>query len=147
MIYKIDQSGKIEDTHKLTIVAFANGRFKSLKISATEKQKLLIIMREFDFPKKTYIYKIFSGLIFLLLKKERIEEIIIDKEYPGHEATIKNIILQLFNKTKIKAPFISFNTIGKQSSVHKVALEVFRGKRKADIEVNSKQILNLFYRK
>lgn len=146
MIYQIDQSGKVEDTKKLTIVAFANGRIKSLKISAREKRKLVKAMRILDFPKKTFIYKIFAGLVFLLLKGEKIEEAVIDKEYPGHEATIKNIIVQLFRKTKRKPPEISFATISKQSNAHKAALEVFRGKRKADIAVQSKEVLKLFYK-
>ena len=147
MIYQIDQSGKIEDTRRLTIVAFANGKCKALKILAVEKQKLINTMRKLDYPKKTFIYKIFAGLIFLLLKKEKVNEIIIDKEYPGHEATIKNIILQLFRRAKIKTPQIRFDTIGKQSNAHKAALETFRGKRKADIEIKPKQVLKLFYRK
>lgn len=55
-------------------------------------------MRILDFPKRTFIYKIFAGLVYLLLKDEKIEEVVIDKEYPEHEATIKNIIIQLFQK-------------------------------------------------
>ncbi|OGZ35491.1 MAG: hypothetical protein A2815_00590 [Candidatus Portnoybacteria bacterium RIFCSPHIGHO2_01_FULL_40_12b] len=147
MIYQIDQSGKIEDTNRLTIVAVANGRSKILKISASEKQRLIKAMRALGYPQKTFIYKIFAGLIFLLLKNERIEEVVIDNEYPGHEATIKNIIIQLFQKIKIKTPQISFDTIGKQSNAHKAALEAFRGKRKIDITIKSKQVLELFYRK
>jgi len=66
---QIDQSGKVEDTNKLTIVALANGKLKSLKISAVEKQKLVKTMRILDYPKKAFIYKIFAGLVFLLIKK------------------------------------------------------------------------------
>ena len=40
MTYEIDQSGKVEDT-KLTVVAYANGKIKSVKIGSAEKQKLL----------------------------------------------------------------------------------------------------------
>ena len=147
MSYQIDQSGKVEDTNKLTIVAFANDKVKSLKISGIEKQKLVKIMRAHDYPKKTFIYKIFAALVFLLLKDEKIEEVMIDKEYPGNEATIKNIIIQLFYKTNKEAPEISFDTIGRKSKAHKMALEVFRGKRKPDMVIKSKELLRLFYRK
>ena len=50
----VDQSGKIEHTHSLTVVAYANGNAKSLMISAIEKRKLLTIMRA-RFP-QTNIY-------------------------------------------------------------------------------------------
>lgn len=47
---EIDQSGKVEDTNKLTVVAFSNGKIKSLQISAREKQKLVKAMRGIDHP-------------------------------------------------------------------------------------------------
>lgn len=71
-IYQIDQSGKVEDTKKLTIVAFANGKIKSLKISAVEKRKLIKAMRELDRPRKIFIFKIFAALIYLLFKNEKL---------------------------------------------------------------------------
>lgn len=92
MRFEIDQSGKVEDTAKLTIVAFANGKAKSLKISAVQKRKVVFTLREFSFG-KTFIFKIFAGLIFLLIKDEKAPEIVIDREYPGHEATIKELLL------------------------------------------------------
>ncbi|MBU2544861.1 hypothetical protein KKC65_00185 [Patescibacteria group bacterium] len=145
MAYQIDQSGKVEDTNKLTIVALANGRVKSLKISAVEKQKLIKIMRIHDYPKKTFIYKIFASLIFLLLKNERIEGIIIDNEYPGHQAIIKDVLQRLFKKKNKQAPEIMFAEIGKKSIAHKVALEVFRGKRKPDIIIGADDVIKLLY--
>lgn len=89
MTYQIDQSGKIEDTNKLTIVAYANGKIKSLKIGATEKQKLLTVMRTLDYPKHNYVYKVFAALVYFLLADEKIDSVVIDREYLGHEATIK----------------------------------------------------------
>jgi len=57
MKYYIDQSGKIEDTKKLTIIAYANGKTKSLKISAVEKRRLIKTMRALDYPQKAFILK------------------------------------------------------------------------------------------
>lgn len=146
MKYQIDQSGKIEDTKRLTIVAFANGKTRTLKISGREKQRLIKTMRALDYPKKTFIFKAFAGLVFLLLKGQRVEAVIIDKEYPGHEGTIKGILIQLFDKAKKKPPEIEFAKIGKESPAHKVAIETFRGKRKPDLVVKAKEVLNLFYK-
>lgn len=142
----IDQSGKIEDTSKLTIVAYANGIEKTLKISGVEKRKLIKIMRILDYPKTSFIYKAFAGLVFLLVKNAKADEIIIDKEYPRHEPTIKEILLQLFQKFSLAAPEVNFSLIGKQSRAHKIAIETFRGKRKPDLEVVAEEVLELFYK-
>ena len=146
MKYQIDQSGKVEDTNRLTIVAFANGKIKSLKISAVEKQTLVRTMRALDYPEKIFIYKIFAALIFLLIKNEKIEEVVIDKEYPGHKATIKNLLLNLFRRVSKDAPIIDFDNIGKKSAAHKTAWEVFQGKREADMVVKANDIINLLYK-
>jgi len=147
MIYYIDQSGKVEDTNKITIIAYANGKVKSIKIGAGEKQKLVSVMRTLDNSKKTYIFKVFAGLIFLLLSSERPERIEIDREYPGHESTIKLILIQLFSKHKRKLPEIGFMEIGKQNEAHKTAISVFRKKMKPDIIAKAEEVLKVFYAK
>ncbi|OGG12409.1 hypothetical protein A3J20_01170 [Candidatus Gottesmanbacteria bacterium RIFCSPLOWO2_02_FULL_42_29] len=144
MIYQIDQSGKIEDTNKITIIAYANGNNKTLSMKAAEKQKMLNRMRIMDKPKKTFIFKAFAGLVFLLLKDEDVDEVIIDKEYPGHEATIKAILVRLFDRNELNPPNIGFALIGKKSKAHKIALETYRGERKPDIKVKAEGVLNLF---
>ena len=144
MRFEIDQSGKIEDTAKLTIVAFANGKAKSLKISAVQKRKVVLTLREFSLG-KTFIFRIFAGLIFLLIKDEKAPEIVIDREYPGHEATIKELLLQLFRKNSLPAPVVHFACIGKQSEAHRIAVETFRGKRKPDLIVEAREVLCLFF--
>lgn len=147
MKYEIDQSGKIEQTNKLTIVAFGNGRAKVLKISSIEKQKLIKALKEVDHPRHTFIYKIFSSLVFLLLKDERIVQVTIDNEYLGNEATIKNILVQLFRKASKKEPEIQFGYIGKTSLAHKAAIAAFRGELKPDIVVKAVEILGILYKK
>ena len=145
MTYQIDQSGKVEDTNKLTVVAYANGKIKSIKISSVEKQKLLAMMRTLDYPKQTYVYKIFTALIYFLLVDEDVDYVVIDQEYVGHEITIKGFLIYLLNKNGRNIPFIAFGHIGKTSSAHKAAVDVFRGKKKADLVVNAKEILKLLY--
>ena len=145
MTYEIDQSGKIEDTNKLTVVAYANGKIKSVKIGSTEKQKLLKVVRTLDYPKQTYVYKIFAALIYFLLADEDIDYVIIDREYLGHEITIKGFLMYLLNKNGRNVPFIAFGHIGKSSPAHKAAIDIFRGKKEADLVVNAKEILKLLY--
>jgi hypothetical protein len=148
MVYEIDQSGKVEDTNRATVVALANGEEKSIKISAVEKQKVIQAIRIAGRPKDTYAYKIFGAFIFLLLINLRgIEEVTIDREYPGNEPTIKNIIMQLFQKAEKKPPEIHFGIIGKKSSAHRAAIRVFRKEKKADIIVKANDVLELFYSK
>lgn len=147
MRVEIDQSGKVEDTHRLTIVAYSNGKTKILMVSAVEKQKLVTAMRKLDYPKKTFIFKIFAGLIFLLIRNTKnITELFIDREYPGYEGTVKNILLNLLGKSGTKnLPAISFIEVGKNSNAHKIAVETFRGVRKPDLVVKAKDVLRLFY--
>ncbi|MCL4390286.1 MAG: hypothetical protein M1484_00060 [Patescibacteria group bacterium] len=145
MAFYIDQSGKIEHTGQVTVIAFSNSKSKSIQIGAKEKQELIRLIRETDFPKKTFIYKIFSALVFLLLKSEATDSLIIDREYPGHEADIKLMIIQLFEREEENAPEISFTEIGKKAAAHKIALGVFNREIKPDIKVGTKELLEVIY--
>lgn len=148
MIYQIDQSGKIEQTNKVTIIALANGKKTTIKITSTEKQKLIKTILELDKPKKKYVHKIFAALLFLLLKNEKIKDTItIDKEYYGHEADIKNILLQLFEKHKSKIPEIDFGLVGKKSPAHNSGIKVFRKEHRPTLVITAKDILEVLYGK
>jgi len=63
MKIEIDQSGKIEDTSKNTIIAFSNGKFKSIFISAREKRELQKFFRRIGKP-RIFVYRVFAILIF-----------------------------------------------------------------------------------
>ena len=76
MTYQIDQSGKIEDTSKPTVLAMTNGQTYSILIPAKTKREIQEIYRRLGLT-RFYIYEIFSlGLYFLLtpLKEEEISE-------------------------------------------------------------------------
>lgn len=143
--YQIDQSGKIEHTNKSTIVALANGNITTVKISAIEKQKLIKAMAEFRKPNKTYAYDIFSALIYILLKRHLITRVEIDKEYPGHEAGIKERLIQLLKKNGDKIPEISFGLVGKKCNAHIVGLLVFQEKSKPTIVIKAKEIMEVIF--
>lgn len=66
MVIEIDQSEKIEYTHKNTVVAFSNGISGSIIIKSKEKRKIQEIFRKAGKP-KIFVYDLFAALIFILL--------------------------------------------------------------------------------
>ena len=143
--YQIDQSGKIEHTNRHTIVALANGSSATVKISTREKNKLILVMKQLDYPKQVYIYKIFGALIFILLTKLNIKHVTIDKEYPGHESVVKDTLIYLFLSNKDDLPNIGFDLVGKKCQAHIQALSTYQEKQKPTIIVKAEDILELFY--
>jgi len=63
MKYYIDQSGKVESTQKLTVVSCANGKVKTLLISAVEKRKLLVAMRVLSKLRSDFTPPLCGGVI------------------------------------------------------------------------------------
>lgn len=145
MSLEIDQSGKIENTSKNTYLALANSKIIIIKISSSEKRKLIDTIKELHRPHKTYIYQIFAVLIFILIRKAKLNEVLIDIEYQGHEASIKEVLVQLFERFRQSAPEIYFNYVGKRSSAHHAAIAAFRREKKVNIIVRAEDILKLLY--
>lgn len=146
--YEIDQSGKIEHTSSMTVIALANATFsKTIKITAVEKRKLIKAMIQLKRPHTTYVYHIFSTLIFILLSDKKIYNVLIDIEYPGHNASIKEKILQLLQRGDKKVPEIEFGLVGKKSFAHKAALAVFQKKQEADVIVKAEDIVGILSNK
>lgn len=143
MKYQIDQSGKIEQTNWPTVVAIANGKSLTVKISSVEKQKLIQVLIRLDKPRKNYTLKIFSALIAILLIRIKPQMIIIDNEYDGHNADIKNMLLNFCQKLNIKTPNISFHSVGKKCKAHFEGNAVFCKKKEADIKVKAKDLLKI----
>lgn len=133
MKIQIDQSGKIEETNRDTILAFANHETYSIKIHRRTKRKILEQFRLRGKP-KLYTLRTFSAGICLLLRDhpKKFQEVAIDTEYFGKNQAIKSMIEEMLgSKAKNMIP-ISFTHIGKRSRAHLLALSVFRGKQKAN---------------
>lgn len=145
MSYQIDQSGKIEHTNKFTVIALANGKVKTIKITAAEKQRLVKAAKEITQPKKNYIYKLFAVLIFLITKDQKIALLEIDKEYPGHESVIKDTLIYLYKKYDLPLPEMDFVLVGRKSNCHKHALAVYRQKEKPTIIVKTEKIFETLF--
>ena len=67
MIIEIDQSGKIENTSKNTVIAFSNEIFGSILVKAKDKREIQKIFRKIGKP-RIFVYRLFAILIFLLIK-------------------------------------------------------------------------------
>jgi len=148
MIIEIDQSGKVEETAKDTVVAFADTRgFKrSVKISAREKRALQKFFRKLGKP-RFYTYKVFAVLVFILIQDylSKLDRIVIDPEYPGYEELLRNLIFELI-KTKdnqFERKNITFKQIGKKAGAHVIAYKTFRRKQKAHQIVTVKDVLRI----
>lgn len=142
MKIEIDQSGKLEDTHKPTVVGFSNKVNKTVIISSIEKQKLQKYFRKIG-KSRQYIYRTFAILIYYLIKdKNKISQIIIDQEYPGQEALIKGFLLEYLDISKIKIDkkSIYFDEIGKSAKIHGIVWSAYTNK-KADFKLSAKDIL------
>jgi len=59
--YQIDQSGKIEQTNKVTIVAFSNDKSGSVMLSASDKRALQEIYRKAGKP-RVFPTQVFAAL-------------------------------------------------------------------------------------
>ena len=98
----VDMSGRIEETNRPTAMALANGIKGSLFTSAVEKQTAIEVFRKLK-PQRdeTLIHVlIFSSLLYLLVKEHirKLSIVIVDPEYTGYEAVIKNRVMSLLRK-------------------------------------------------
>lgn len=148
MKIEIDQSWKIEKTNKATVLAFSNKKSFALKIPSKIKRQLQEMFRRQGQP-TLFVYRTFAAGIFLLIKDhlKKITYIVIDIEYPGKEPLIKEILLELLRKYKLKEPEIAFKRIGEKPKVHYAAHNVFTGKKKADKIVSFEELRELVIKK
>lgn len=86
MKVEIDQSVKIEQTNKGTVLAFSNEEEYAILIPGKVKRKLQELFREKGRP-RLFISRTFAAGITLLLQNHlpKFQKIVIDLEYPGKE--------------------------------------------------------------
>lgn len=144
----VDQSGKIEDTAKPTVVAFSNSKNYAVKVSPRVKRQLQEIFRRRG-KIRLFVFRAFAALVFLLIKDNLLANdiVVIDTEYPGHEKTIKDMILEMLRVHKLPVPTIHFKRIGNRPKAHYAAYNVFTGKKKGNRTVNLEVLVNLTIKK
>jgi hypothetical protein len=95
--------------------------------------------------------ELFAAALFLLLRSHlnRLHLATIDVEYPGHEATIRGLLLN--HIWRIQPDFsketITFGHIGKKSRAHAKALAVYRRHEPPDLRVSARDLLALLKQK
>ncbi|KKQ86638.1 MAG: hypothetical protein UT11_C0065G0006 [Berkelbacteria bacterium GW2011_GWA2_38_9] len=145
MKIEIDQSGKIEETSKLTVIAFSNHVQRSIMIKSKEKRKLQSEFRKIGKP-RAFVYQTFNVMIFVLIKDylKNIDKIIIDREYTGKETNIRFQLVSLFTKYQIKIDpkIIDFGQIGRKAKAHSVAY-LANHHRKANQVITANEILTI----
>lgn len=149
MRIEIDQSWKIEDTQKPTIIAFSNSKNGAIIILSREKKLIQKYFRKIGKPRLFAILS-FVGLIYLLVKNElkNGDHIEIDKEYPGYEKLIKSKLnTMIIENTKMKDIHISSTLIGKKSKAHIIAYAGFKKKSKLKIKtILARDVINIIKR-
>jgi len=96
---------------------------------------------------KPIIFRIFtfSVLCAELIIKSKTKNVIIDREYVGHERQIKSFILQILRIKKFSEPDVNFTEIGKGSPAHICAYKAMTNKVR-ELLVTAAQVL-LYYEK
>jgi hypothetical protein len=148
MKIEIDQSGRIEETNRDTVLAFSNGKSHSVRISGRTKRKIQEQFRQIGEP-KVFMISTFITVTYLLIKDylNDLHEIVIDVEYPGHEATIIKVLKAMANANKINNnPDIYFGLIGKHSKAHIKALAAFKKKQKVDSVISYEEIVSTCFK-
>lgn len=149
MRVEIDQSGKIEQLNKNTVIAFSNKYQYSVLIPKQIKQKFYRLYRG---KTKNLRYRLYIIGIYYCLKNylSQQESVIIDCEYIGKDNLIKSLLLNLIKREHqhpINSGIIRFSRIGKNSNAHAVAIDVYRGNRKPNHILSIKDIEKLIIKR
>lgn len=147
-IYQIDQSGKIEQTERNTVVACINGQEVTVLLKSGEKRKLQRVFKTASMQRLFPILT-FAALVAILLhklqSKGKVVKVVIDREYFGHETFIEDRMIIFITQLGSKIPQISFGHVGKLSKAHQSGYRVAIGKEKATLTVNSDEVLRIIF--
>ncbi len=144
MKYEIDQSGKIEQTERDTVIACINGTEITIFLKKAEKRIIQKIFNTMDMH-LLFPYLTFAALLALLIQKlQPKNKIIIDKEYIGHEILIEEKVTLYLEQLGVQnIPVLEFGHVGKLSAAHNLAYLVAVGKKEPDLVVNSKDVMEV----
>ena len=145
MHIEVDQSGKIEQTNKDTVLAFSNKISYAVLIPARVKREAINLLRATGKRGKKVYMLLFAAALYQLLKDhlDQVDLIIVDIEYEGNEQDVKLMLLNLIwrNHPAYPAANITLRHIGKKSPAHKKALATYRGVARADRTLKVEELL------
>lgn len=142
MAYQVDQSGKIEDTAKDTVIAYSNGHQYAVLIPRKLKRKIQEVFRRHGFV-SLFIYFLFAVGVYYAIKniKER-KMIIIDMEYLGRDKIIRSFLSSFLGDSKTQSKYLlRFARIGNKPKAHYAAKDVFDKKRKPDFILTTIEVV------
>lgn len=143
MTYLIDQSGKIEDTAKDTVIACANGSKYAILVPAREKRRLQEYFRLIGKP-RLFIDITFAIIVSILTEKVKSSPVFtVDEEYPGHTEIIEQFIILFASKSLS----IRWQKIGKNSSAHDIAYKTYKRKRLPEQRLSADELWKLVTKK
>lgn len=143
---EVDQSIKIEDKGA-TVLAFANGIAAAVVIPGPVKQAALNVLLLRGKSRQTARLMLFAACLALLLQDhlDDLERVVIDIEYEGQEAPIREFLLiYLWQTRPTFEPWrVTFQHVGKQSPAHTKANAVRQGKDRGFRKLMEKEVLAL----
>lgn len=142
--YQIDQSGKIEQTNKDTIVALSNDHNLAIMVKAKTKRIIQTWFRE-EKRQRFFPYLTFAALLAILIKmespKSRVE---IDKEYFGNEDLILERVTIYLKLLGIeKHPPLEWGHVGKTSKAHDYGAKMAKNKSKINKVISLEEVMEI----
>ena len=144
MSYQVDQSGKIEQTEKDTIIALSNDHNLTVLLKSKTKRIIQKWFKE-ENSQRFFAYVTFAALLAILIKMESpTKRVEIDKEYPGHEDLITervSVYLKFLGVKKV--PVLEWGHVGKTSDAHNLGAKVSHGKLKPSRIISLEEVMEL----
>ena len=144
MRIKINQSNKIEQTNKDTIIGLSNKKSFTVLINRKIKRKLQEEFRKQGKP-RLFVYRTFIAGVTLALKHAQIKNlshVVIDEEYYGKDKMLKSMFLEMWSRYFVEVPEVSFERVGKKSKVHNVCYLAMK-KNKPDKMISFEELRRL----
>lgn len=141
MKFEVDQSGRIEETNRHTIISIANKVYSfTVKIDSKSKKIIQKKFQKLKKPKMFGVYGFASGVI-ILVRNSKIKNsvLIIDIEYDGYNKILKEIFIKYLDKS-LEYRFLN---IGKSSPAHKSAYSTFKKYTKANYIIKLEELEKL----